>query len=140
MSARAIVFRTRHKAAEERTSKARKPFATFIVRESVNGTTRYWSGVAFDEAVITTIRTTRVGDPISVAGEINVDLWAPRDGREPRLNWSIRVDGVLTAQPQRKPKAATRSRDAPSDRAIDDAFPRGWAPVMDDIRFDPEVR
>ena len=47
MTARAIVSGAVHKAAEERTSKAGHQFATFTIRENVNGSTRWWRVVAF---------------------------------------------------------------------------------------------
>jgi hypothetical protein len=40
MSARAIVSDAPHKAAEERVSKAGKPFATLTLRENFNGSPR----------------------------------------------------------------------------------------------------
>jgi hypothetical protein len=52
MSARAIVSGALYKAAEERTSKAGKPFATLTIRETFNGSTRWWQCICFNEIVI----------------------------------------------------------------------------------------
>ena len=61
MSARAIISGALHKAAEERTSKAGNQFATFTIRENVNGSTRWWRVVAFNESVIEAIKELAVG-------------------------------------------------------------------------------
>ena len=98
MSARAIVSGALHKAAEERTSKAGKQFATLTLRENFNGSTRWWRVVAFDEASIAAALSMKVGEPIAVSGEINAELWTPEDGSEPRLSWKITADAVLTAR------------------------------------------
>jgi hypothetical protein len=57
-----------------------------------------------------------------VAGEIDAELWTPEDGREPRVNWKVTADAVLTAQPKRKPKAAN-GRETAADTGGDDAIP-----------------
>ena len=98
MSARAIVSGALHKAAEERTSKAGKQFATLTLRENVNGSTLWWRVVAFDEASIAAALSMKVGEPIAVSGEINAELWTPEDGGEPRLSWKITADAVLSAR------------------------------------------
>jgi single-stranded DNA-binding protein len=102
MSARALVNGALHKAAEGRTSKAGTRFSTFTLREKVNGSTRWWSVVAFDEASIAAVLSMKVGEPIAVSGEINAELWTPEDGSEPRLSWKITADAVLTARRHRK--------------------------------------
>jgi hypothetical protein len=94
---RGIVSGALHKAAEVRTSKSGKPFATFTVRQSVNGSTRFWRAVAFDDASIAALKEMAAGSPIGVAGEVDCELYRP-EGGEGRLSWSIRVDGVLTAR------------------------------------------
>jgi hypothetical protein len=103
MSARAIVTGALHKAAEIRTSKNQNQFAVFTLRENVNGTTRWWQGIAFAETVIETLKAMAVGEPVSVAGELSAELYAPNGG-EPRVNLRVTADAVLTARkPQQKP-------------------------------------
>jgi single-stranded DNA-binding protein len=102
---RAIASGTLHKAAEERTSKAGNPFATFTLREKVNGSTRWWSVVAFDDASIAAVLSMKVGEPIAVSGEFSAELWTPEGGGEPRLSWKITADAVLSAKA--KPKQRT---------------------------------
>ena len=104
MSARALVNGALHKAAEERTSKAGTRFSTFTLRENVNGSTRWWSVVAFDEASIAAVLSMKVGEPITVSGEFSAELWTP-EGGEPRLSWKITADAVLSAKA--KPKHRT---------------------------------
>ena len=64
---RAIVSGALHKAAAERTSKNGNPFATFTIRESLNGATRWWQAIAFDEASIAAVLSLKVGEPIALA-------------------------------------------------------------------------
>ena len=105
MSARAIVSGALHKSAEERTSKNGNPFATFTIRESLNGATRWWQAIAFDEASIAAVLSLKVGEPIAVSGEFSAELWTPEGGGEPRLSWKITADAVLSAKA--KPKQRT---------------------------------
>jgi single-stranded DNA-binding protein len=98
MSARAIVSGALHKAAEERTSKAGKPFATLTIRENVNGSTRWWKGIAFDEEAIAVLKELSAGAPIAVAGEIDAEIWTPEDGSSPSMSWKLTVDAVLSAR------------------------------------------
>jgi Single-strand binding protein family len=84
MSARAIVSGALHKPAEFRASKNGKPFATFTIRENLNGATRWWQAIAFSENMIEALKELAVGDPIAVAGEIDCALYAPAGG-ESRL-------------------------------------------------------
>jgi hypothetical protein len=104
MTARAIVSGALHKAAAERTSKAGKQFATLTIRENVNGLTRWWQAIVFNESAIEALKDLAVGDPIAVAGEIDCELYAPPGG-ESRLSWKITADAVLSAKA--KPKQRT---------------------------------
>jgi single-stranded DNA-binding protein len=98
MSARAIVSGALHKAAEERISKAGKQFATLTLRENVNGSTRWWKAIAFDEGAIAVLKELSAGAPIAVAGEIDAEIWTPEDGSSPRVSWKLTVDAVLSAR------------------------------------------
>jgi hypothetical protein len=118
MSARGIVSGVLHKVAEERTSKNGNPFATFTLRESLNGSTRWWRAVAFAEDSIAAVLSMKAGDPIAVSGEFDCELYAPPGG-ESRLSWKITADAVLTARAKPKPKAEQRT-----GRAVADA---SWA-------------
>jgi single-stranded DNA-binding protein len=108
---RTIVSGALHKAVEERVSKAGKPFATFTIRENVNGSTRWWRAVAFDEASISALKHLSAGAPLAVAGEIDAELWTPEGGGEPRLSWKITADAVLSAKAKPKQRAGREVAD-----------------------------
>jgi hypothetical protein len=109
MSVRAIVSGALHKAAEERTSKAGKPFATLTLRENVNSSTRWWKAIAFDEVTIAVLKELSAGAPIAVSGEIDAEIWTPEDGSSPRVSWKITVDAVLSARRRRKGRPDVRT-------------------------------
>jgi single-stranded DNA-binding protein len=111
---RALVSGALRKAAEERISKSGKPFATFTIRENVNGSTRWWRGVAFGEGAIDVLKELSVGAPIAVAGEIDAEIWSPEDGREPRLNWKVTADAVWSARRPKRRDTAREVDDAPA--------------------------
>jgi hypothetical protein len=100
MSARVLLTGAIGKSAEIRTSKNGKQFATFSIRENINGSTRWWQAIAFSESAIATLREMQVGEPLSVAGELSGEIYVPA-GAESRINWRIAIDAILTA---RKPK------------------------------------
>jgi Single-strand binding protein family len=105
MSARTVLLGSFFKAAEFRTSKNGNQFAIFSIRESLNGSTRWWQAIAFDKNAIEALKEMSAGEPIAVCGEITAEIYAPA-GSESRINWRIRVDGVMTARkPKRKSKA-----------------------------------
>jgi single-stranded DNA-binding protein len=153
MSASAIVSGILFKAPIEKASKAGNPFATFPIRENHNGATRWWQCITFNENEIESLKAMTPGEPISVAGEITAEIYAPV-GSESRINWRITVDAVLSARkpPMAKPERTGRkSKEATGlDRA--EASNTGgsalaaasWAsssPLMnDDIPFAPEWR
>jgi Single-strand binding protein family len=111
---RAIVSGALHRAVEIRTAKSGNPFATFTIREAINGAARWWRAVAFDEATITALRELDAGAPIACAGEIDCELWTPEDGRDPRLNWKITADTLLTARRPKRRETAREVEDAPA--------------------------
>ena len=98
---RAIISGALHKAAKEHTSKAGKQFVTFTLRENVNGTTRWWGAIAFDEAVIAAVLSMEIGEPFAAAGAIDAEIYAAA-GSESRINWRITVDAVLSARNRRR--------------------------------------
>jgi single-stranded DNA-binding protein len=111
---RAVIAGSLHKAVEIRTAKSGNSFAVFTIREAVNGATRWWRSVAFDEAAIAALKELDAGAPIACAGEIDCELWTPDDGREPRLNWKITADAVLSARRPKNRETAREVDDAPA--------------------------
>jgi single-stranded DNA-binding protein len=103
MSARVIVSGALGKPPEIRTSKNGNQFATCSLRESLNGSTRWWQGIAFNESVIETLKEMAVGEPLAVAGEFTAETYAPA-GADARVSLRIVVDAVLSARkPKQKP-------------------------------------
>jgi len=147
MSARAIVSGVLFKAATEKASKAGNAFATFPIRETVNGATRWWQCIAFGESMVEVLKAMIPGEPIAVAGEISAEIYAPA-GAESRINWRIAVDAVLSARKppkakpeSRKPKEAKgRDRAEASNTGGSELAAASWAspsPLMNDA---PEWR
>jgi single-stranded DNA-binding protein len=124
---RAIVSGSLQKPVKERASKNGNPFVTFTITEKINGSTRWWGGVAFDQAVVAASKELSAGSPIAVAGEIDCELWKPADGREPRLNWKVTAEALLTASKPPKPasgrEAAAKSCASPAAGGVDDDIP-----------------
>jgi hypothetical protein len=117
-----------HKEVELRPSRNGKPFATFTIRENVNGKTRWWQAIAFSESAIEELRQLDAGSPVAVAGMVDAEIYAPA-GSEGRINWRVTVDAVLSAYRKPKPKAERAARAVPrTGRAIAEA---SWAaPAM----------
>jgi hypothetical protein len=130
---RAIVSGALHGATQERVSKNDNAFCTFTVTEKVNGSTRWWKGVAFNKDVIDALKDLSAGSLVALAGEIDCEVWSPDDGRPPRLTWKITVDGLLTA---RKPYKAPSGRETVApDPGGKPNHPRFGGPLNDDIPF-----
>jgi single-stranded DNA-binding protein len=124
MTARAIVLASLDKAAEFRTSKNGNQFATFAIRENVNGKTRWWRVISFAQDVLDALKEIAPGSPISVAGEIDAEIWTPPGG-EARLNWRLTADVILSARkPKGKPERTKRQRQTASGRQT---AARSWA-------------
>jgi hypothetical protein len=120
LSARAIVSGALHKAAEERTSKAGKPFAILTIRGTVDGSTRWWQCICFNETMIEDLKELTAGEPLAVAGAIDAEIYAPA-GSEGRLNWRITIDAVLSARkPKAKPEGTRRKPNAKRDAGSGD--------------------
>lgn len=142
---RAIISGALHKAAKEHTSKAGKQFVTFTLRENVNGTTRWWGAIAFDEAVIAAVLSMEIGEPFAGAGAIDAEIYAAA-GSESRINWRITVDAVLSArtkakreETKHKPKEAN-GRDRAGASWASPSASAGSVPFNDAVPFAPEWR
>jgi hypothetical protein len=115
MSARAIVMASLDKAAEFRTTKNGNSFATFAIRENANGKTRWWRVISFAEDVLDALKEMAPGTPISVAGEIDAEIWSP-PGSQARINWRLTCDALLSAKATRRPKAGKALGANPPER------------------------
>jgi hypothetical protein len=115
------------KPAEIRTSKNGNEFATFSIRESLNGSTRWWQGITFSDVVIQTVKEMSVSEPLAVCGEMSAEIYAPA-GAESRINWRITVDGVLSARAKPKQKAEKSAvKSAPETRSGGATASASWA-------------
>ena len=92
------------KAAEFRSSKNGNPYATFSIRENVNGRTRWWRVISFTEDVLDALKEIAPGSPISAAGEIDGEIWSSPNG-EARINWRLTCNALLSPKAKRRPKA-----------------------------------
>jgi single-stranded DNA-binding protein len=111
MSLREIMIGAVGKAVDLRTSKNGKQFATFPIRENVNGATRWWQAIAFSESAIAVLTELSIGEPIAVAGEITAEVYAPA-GAESRVNWRVTVDAVLSARKVKTEGASRKPKEA----------------------------
>jgi single-stranded DNA-binding protein len=111
MSLRGIMIGAVGKAVDLRTSKNGKQFATFLIRENVNGATRWWQAIAFSESAIEVLMELSIGELIAVAGEITAEAYAPA-GAESRVNWRVTVDAVLSARKVKTEGASRKPKEA----------------------------
>ena len=70
------------------------PFATFTIRESLNGATRWWQAIAFDEASIAAVLSLKVGEPIAVSGGNRRRDIRRSPSSEGRISWKITADAI----------------------------------------------
>ena len=63
MTARLVLTGALGKGPEIRASKNGNPFATFSIRESLNGSTRWWQAITFNETAIETLKEIAVASP-----------------------------------------------------------------------------
>jgi hypothetical protein len=147
MSARAIVSGVLFKAPVSKTSKAGKPYVLATIREGSGERVRWWKCFAFSETPIEELLRLGDGDPIAVAGEIDADIYAP-EGSDPRVNWRVTADAVLSARrpakakldgTKHKPKAAN-GRDRAGSSWASPSASAGSVPVNDAVLFAPGSR
>ena len=103
MSARAIVSGVVFGAPASSIGKTGRPYAFVTIREGAGQAARWWKAFFFDEPIIGEILRFGEGEPIAVVGEFDAEIYSPAGG-EARISWRIRVDGVLSARPNAKPK------------------------------------
>jgi single-stranded DNA-binding protein len=112
---RGIVSGSLFKEPLEKTSTAGKPYVLATIVEKAGAQKRWIKAFIFSESACAEVRRLGDGDPIAVAGEIDGDVYAP-DGGEPRVNWKITVDAVLSAHRPTKAKAVGEGRKAANGR------------------------
>jgi len=128
MNDRAIVSGVLWRAPAVKTSKSGKEYVVATIRSGSGENVRWWSCLVFSASAIEGIAELAEGEPIAVAGEFDVEIYAAAGG-DSRLSWKIIADAVLTAR--RKPKAEPTARAKPPPKrpladergAIDDEIP-----------------
>jgi hypothetical protein len=134
MSARAIVSGALFREPVTKKSKSGNAYVLATVREGTGETARWWKAFIFAAAAIEDISRLADGDPVSLVGEIDAQIYTPAGG-ESRLSWSIRADAILSARP--KPREATSKADKPRaspEKAAGAATPLREA-IDDDLPF-----
>ena len=120
---RGIISGVLTRQAEERLSKTGKTYLKATIRDGSGDGARWISVFAFADAVRETIADMAGGDPIAVSGEIDCEIYTPETG-PPKVSWSIKVDGVLSAQTGRKRAVAKLEQlQDGRDEPIDDPIP-----------------
>ena len=117
---RAIVSGVLTRQAEERLSKTGKPYLKATIRDGSGDGARWVAAFVFNDAVREAISGMAAGEAIAVAGEIDAEIFTPEAGPA-RISWSIKVDGVLSAQTGARKRSAAEpeqpreGRDDPID-------------------------
>jgi single-stranded DNA-binding protein len=135
---RAIVSGAVFKAPLEKTSAAGRSYVLATIVEKIGDKKRWIKAFIFNEAACAEVRRLGDGDPIAVAGEIDADVYAP-DGGEPRVNWRVTVDAVLSARKPTKAKANGESFKPRAKRGVSAASiaSKSWAaPAVGGARDD----
>jgi single-stranded DNA-binding protein len=128
MTAFAIVTGALFRAAEQRTSKAGKPFVTATIRAKDGEASQWWRVTAFSESAQAELMRLGEGDACSVQGSFKAEIYPP-EGTPPKVSLSIIADNVLALrQPPRERKAKTSGAAARGGAAaFDDSIPFGAA-------------
>ena len=128
MTTRGIVSGALQKPPLQKTSANGNAYLLATIRDGSGDGARWWSAFVFNQDDITRVADLQAGDPLAVAGEIDASLYTPKDG-QPRVSFSIRVDGVLTARkPPREPRDAPARKGRPAAReTAREAAARSWA-------------
>jgi hypothetical protein len=126
---RAIISGSLFKQPIEKTSAAGKPYVLATIVEKIGDKKRWIKAFIFSESTCAEVRRLGDGDPIAVAGEIDADVYTPQGG-EPRVNWTVVVDGVLTARkPKREPRPESESFKPRANKGVSGASiaSKSWA-------------
>ena len=105
MTARVLLSGVLHKPPVRKTSKNGKPYVVASIRENSGRVSRWWKVFAFSESAIAELERAIAGEPVTMAGTFEAEIWTP-EGKEPRVNFIMTADGVLTAKPRPKARAA----------------------------------
>jgi len=127
MTMKSIIAGSLAKPPVEKTSAKGNSYLLATIAEKNGDKTRWITCFVFGDVELGQFRLMQVGEPVCVSGEINAEIYTPAGG-EPRVSWSIVVDGVLTARQKPKDKSpgreiAHKSWAAPKKEDFSDAIP-----------------
>jgi single-stranded DNA-binding protein len=127
MSIEAAFFGTLARDAEQKTSKAGKPYLRFTVSVKDRDQTQFVSVMYFgDDDAAPMVKGTRV----YVEGSIRLDKWTASDGTERHalscMSFFARVAAIGGNKPKRNPRAANLVAVAPQSRTND---------LVDEVQF-----
>jgi single-stranded DNA-binding protein len=128
---RCVVSGSLSKQPIEKTSKSGNSYLLVKIVEK-NGEKKRWiSAFIFDEAACEEVRRLGDGDPLAVAGEVEADVYTP-DGGEPRINWTIVVDALISARRKPKSERETAPKRQRGATTFGSAHGAAQAPEFDD--------
>jgi len=130
MSASLLLMGTLPRAAEAKTSKAGKAYASASVKVANGSELEFWNVLAFADEVREALLACSAGERVSLQGMPRFEPSTNGEG-ELKIRKSLFVDAILTARPKpkaRKPKAVPVQREsfASGPRApavLDDPIP-----------------
>ena len=127
MSIEALILGKLHQRAEQRTSKAGRPFVTAKARAAAgDGEPVFVNVVAFGDTACAALLALEAGDSVALAGTLKAGAWIDREGAA-RPNLDLVADRVLTVYALKKKREATAQA---GDR------PQAPHPAGDDFRTD----
>lgn len=84
------------------------PFVTATVRTPTDDQAIFTHVIAFDEQARAALESLHAGEPVSIAGTANVDVWVPEDGT-PRPQLRVIATSVTTLAAARLQRRAPKA-------------------------------
>ena len=114
MSIEALILGKLHQRAEQRTSKAGRPFVTAKARAAAGeGEAVFVNVVAFGDTACAALLALEAGDSVALAGTLKAGAWIDREGSA-RPNLDMVADRVLTVYAlKKKREASAQAADRP---------------------------
>ncbi len=107
MSIEALILGKLHQSAEQRTSKAGRPFVTAKVRAAVSdGESLFVNVIAFGDTACAALLALAAGDSLAMAGSLRPSAWIDRDGNA-RPSLDMVAVQVMTAYGLKKKRDAS---------------------------------
>lgn len=133
MSAYALISGVLHKTAEEKTTKAGKPYRVASIRVKDGDEMTWWRITVFSESAQAELKRLEEGEVLAVQGPFKTSTYVDKNG-ETKVGYSMTVDNVLAVKQPRKPKS---DPDHSSDRGTRPKESRGYADRRSDSHQAP---